>query len=60
MVVSGWGTTQYAQARQAGLSQRSRDKAWRGEGPFVSGWLIFSGGILTMAAGVIVVVFSRD
>lgn len=60
MVVSGWGTTQYADARQEGLSERSRDKAWRGDGEFVSGMFIYAAGILTMAAGVIVVVFTKD
>ncbi len=60
MVVGGWGTTQYADARQAGLSDRTRDKAWRGDGEFISGWVIFAGGILTMGVGAVVVVFSRD
>jgi hypothetical protein len=60
MIVGGWGTTQYTEARQAGLCDRSRDRAWRGEGPYFSGWVIFAGGILTMAAGTIIVVFSRD
>ncbi len=60
MVVSGWGTTQYAQARQEGLSQRLRDKAWRGDDGFISGPVIYMGGILVMAAGVVVVVFTKD
>lgn len=60
MLVGGWGTTRYADARQAGLSERSRDKAWRGDGDFVSGWVLFSAGILVMGVGAVVVVFSRD
>ncbi len=60
MVVSGWGTTRYAEARQEGLSDKTRDKAWKGEGPFVSGKWIYTAGILAMAAGAVVVVFNRD
>lgn len=60
MVVSGWGTTQYAEARQEGLSERSRDKAWKGDGEFTSGAVIYAGGILVMATGAIVVVFTKD
>ncbi len=60
LVVSGWGTTQYAGARQEGLSDRTREKAWRGEGPFVSGKLIYTAGVLAMAAGAVVVVFNRE
>ncbi len=60
MIVGGWGTTQYSEARQAGLSERTRDKAWRGDGAFISGWVIFAGGILAMGVGAVVVVFSKD
>lgn len=60
MLVSGWGTTRYAEARQEGLSDRSRDKAWKGEGDFISGAWIYALGIGAMAAGAIVVVFNRD
>jgi hypothetical protein len=60
LLVSGFGTTKYAEARQEGLSQRTRDKAWRGEGGYVSGPTIYAAGILTMAAGAVLVVFMKD
>jgi hypothetical protein len=60
MLVSGWGTTQYAEARQEGLSEKTRDKAWRGEGGFIAGVWIYSAGILAMAVGGVLVVCNKD
>ena len=60
MAVSGWGTTRYAEARQQGLSDRTRDKAWKGEGQFISGAWLYTAGIVAMAVGAVVVVFNRD
>jgi hypothetical protein len=60
LVVSGWGTTRYADARQQGLRDSSRDKAWRGDGEYVSGTWLYTIGIVVMAGGAVVVVFNRD
>lgn len=60
LILGGWGVSRYTDQRQESIKERDRTKAWDGNSGYMSGKTLYTGAILGMALGGILVVTFKN